>query len=61
MHGLAELLRHRLDRGDEVEIILQPLDRGQEDAEHVIADFEAERCADMIAADLLLAPVLDRP
>ena len=61
MHGLAKLFRHRFDRGDEVEIILQPLDRGQEDAEHVVADFEAERRAVVIAADLLLAPVLDRP
>ncbi len=58
MHRLPALAGDLLDAGDEIEIILQPLDRRQEHAQHIVADFQADRGADMLAADLLLGAIL---
>ena len=39
--GSASLARGRLDRGDQLEIVLQPLDRRHEDAEDAVARLDA--------------------
>ena len=60
LHRQSDLLGRRLRRGDEFEIILEPLDRRHEDAEAPVARLDGDRGADRAVdvAEPLLDPLL---
>ena len=57
LHRQPDLLGRRLGRGDQFEIVLEPLDRRQEDAETPVARLDRDRGAD--GAVDVAEPLLD--